>query len=119
MEKNVEVCLLLDFYGQLLTKRQQEVVELYFNNDLSLAEIADEFGITRQGVHDNIKRAEKTLYDLENRLGILERFRKHKRRLNEALIHIKNIEEIKNGSCEETVGEIKIIKEILKSIVDD
>ncbi|MGE5328997.1 MAG: putative DNA-binding protein [Deltaproteobacteria bacterium] len=116
MEKNIEICLLLDFYGQLLTKRQEEILKLYFDDDLSLAEIADELGITRQGVHDNIKRAEKTLQDLESRLGIISRFKEHKKRINEALNHIKNA---KKNIGEKAYSELKIVEEILNSIIDD
>ena len=67
--KNLEISFLLDFYGDVLTERQREVMEQYYNDDLSLAEIADNFGITRQGVRDSIKRAEGILLDLEARLG--------------------------------------------------
>ena len=58
MAKNLEISFLLDFYGDMLTDKQRDVVELYYNEDLSLAEIAAHSGITRQGVRDSIKRAE-------------------------------------------------------------
>lgn len=74
MEKNVEVALLYDIYGKLLTVKQAEAIELYYNDDLSLGEIADISGISRQGVRDNIKRAEAILYDFEEKLGIAKRF---------------------------------------------
>ena len=61
MAKNLEITVLYDFYGDLLTEKQQEVIELYYNEDLSLAEIASLSGITRQGVRDSIKRAEGQL----------------------------------------------------------
>ena len=57
MAKNLEISFLLDFYGDMLTDKQRDVVELYYNEDLSLAEIAAHSGITRQGVRDSIKRA--------------------------------------------------------------
>ncbi len=66
--------LLYDFYGQLLTKRQQEVMELYNEENLSLGEIADEFGISRQGVHDALHKAQKALEEYEEKLGLVERF---------------------------------------------
>lgn len=75
MVKNLEISLLLDFYGKMLTDKQRDVVELYYNEDLSLAEIAAHSGITRQGVRDSIKRAEVQLLDCEQRLGLAERFR--------------------------------------------
>ena len=75
MAKNLEISLLLDFYGDMLTEKQREVIEYYYNDDLSLAEIADNEGITRQGVRDSIKRGEFQLLDMEKRLGLAQRFR--------------------------------------------
>lgn len=69
MAKNLEITVLYDFYGDLLTEKQQEVIELYYNEDLSLAEIAALSGITRQGVRDSIKRAEGQLTEFEERVG--------------------------------------------------
>lgn len=83
MEKNVEITLLYDIYGNMLTEKQSEAIELYYNDDLSLAEIADIAGISRQGVRDNIKRAENVLYDVEEKLGIAKRFLKIKKKLSE------------------------------------
>ncbi len=74
MPKNLEISLLLDFYGEMLTPKQREVAELYHNEDLSLAEIAQHSGITRQGVRDSIKRAEFQLLDYEEKLGLYARF---------------------------------------------
>ena len=74
MEKNVEISLLLSFYKNMLTERQADTVELYYNDDLSLSEVGAELGISRQGVRDNLKRAEAVLYDLESKLGLVERF---------------------------------------------
>lgn len=75
MAKNLEISVLLDFYGEMLTDKQQEVVELYHNEDLSLGEIAEHANITRQGVRDSIKRAETTLLHFEERLGLAKKFR--------------------------------------------
>lgn len=75
MAKNLEISLLLDFYGDMLTEKQREVIEYYYNDDLSLSEIAENEGITRQGVRDSIKRAEFQLLDMEERLGLARRFR--------------------------------------------
>ena len=74
MAKNLDVILLFDFYGEMLTKKQQDFISYYYNDDLSLAEIAENEGITRQGVRDAIKRAEAQLYDFERHLGLYERF---------------------------------------------
>ena len=68
------MAMLYDFYGDLLTDRQKEFYDLYYNEDLSLAEIAENYGITRQGVRDVIVRAEAILTELEDKTGIIKRF---------------------------------------------
>ena len=78
MEKNMELSLLLDFYGELLSEKVRRATELYYNDDLSLAEIAENVGITRQGVRDLIKRGEQTLVSLEESCRYCERFLKLK-----------------------------------------
>ena len=75
MEKNIEVSLLLDFYGELLKPSVRETIDLYYNDDLSLAEVADQCGITRQGVRDSVKRGEAQLFAFEQKLGLMRRFR--------------------------------------------
>ena len=76
MGKNLEISLLLDFYGDMLTDKQRDMVDYYYNDDLSLSEIAENEGITRQGVRDSIKRAEAQMLEMEERLGLARRFRK-------------------------------------------
>ena len=66
--------MLFDFYGDILTERQKEFYDLYYNEDLSLGEIAENYGITRQGVRDVIVRAEAILTDLEDKTGLIRRF---------------------------------------------
>ena len=73
MAKDLQVCLLLDYYGAMLTEKQHTLVDLYYNQDFSLSEIAESEGMTRQGARDGIKRAESALYDLEAKLGIINR----------------------------------------------
>ncbi len=68
--------LLYDFYGALLSERQKQVMGLYHEENLSLAEIADEFGISRQGVHDALQKAEKSLEVYEAKLGLVKKFDK-------------------------------------------
>lgn len=75
MAKNLEISYLLDFYGDVLTEKQRDVMEQYYNDDLSLAEIAENFGITRQGVRDAIKRGEGILLRLEQKVGFAGRYR--------------------------------------------
>jgi hypothetical protein len=73
-DKITEVNLLYDFYAQLLTEKQQEVIRLYHCENLSLSEIGDEFSISRQGVYDALKNAEKSLFEYEAKLGLLKKF---------------------------------------------
>ncbi len=72
--KNLKISLLLDFYGAILTEKQRESLELYYNEDLSLAEIAEIASISRQGVRDNIKRGENILLEMEEKLGFFEKY---------------------------------------------
>ena len=74
MNKDLNVSILMDFYGQLLTEKQLTALDMYYNSDLSLSEIADETGISRQGVRDTIKRGEKQLLEFEEKLGLAEKF---------------------------------------------
>lgn len=75
-QNHLEMCLLFDFYGEMLTDKQRELFDLYYNEDLSLSEIAEHVGITRQGVRDAIVRAEHTLTELEEKLGLVCRYGK-------------------------------------------
>jgi predicted DNA-binding protein YlxM (UPF0122 family) len=81
--KIVQIALLYDFYGQLLTDKQIEAVDMYYNNDLSLGEISEQLGISRQGVYDTLKRAERTLFEYEEKLGLLERFTEQKQKIEQ------------------------------------
>ena len=78
MERIVEQTLLYDFYGELLNEHQRQIYTEAVFNDYSLSEIADEYGISRQGVHDLIKRVDKTLTEYEEKLHLVERFWKTK-----------------------------------------
>lgn len=74
MGKNLSVAVLLDFYGEMLTDKQRDVIDLYYNQDLSLSEIAENEGITRQGVRDSIKRGEVFLFELEDKLKMFDAY---------------------------------------------
>jgi predicted DNA-binding protein YlxM (UPF0122 family) len=104
MEKIVEQGLLYDFYGELLTEHQRRIYEDAVMNDMSLSEIAQEAGISRQGVHDLIKRCDKTLEEYESRLHLMEKFRNITEKL----------EEIKRQASEEAV--IRLADEILEEL---
>ncbi len=83
MDRILEQNLLYDFYGELLTEHQQRVYEDAVYNDMSLSEIAGEQGISRQGVHDLIKRCDRILQDYESKLHLVERFRAAKEKIGE------------------------------------
>ena len=72
-EKNLNVGYLLDFYGELLPERKRSVLDMYYNEDYSLAEIADEIGISRQGVRNMIKKSEAELFFYEEKLGLAKK----------------------------------------------
>ena len=91
MAKNLEISFLLDFYVSMLTEKQRLMIEYYYNDDLSLAEIADNEGITRQGVRDSIKRAEGQLLELEESLGLAKRFQQVQTGLEQILLEAAEI----------------------------
>lgn len=92
MEKNIEISLLFELYGNLLTDKQKRIIDYYYNCDLSLSEIGENVGITRQAVRDNLKNAEKNLYDFEEKLGFLEKQRKTEEKL-EKIFSNNNIDD--------------------------
>jgi len=96
MERNVEIGLLFSIYRNMLTERQAESVDLYYNEDLSLSEISEHMRITRQGVRDNIKRAENTMFDVEKKLGLAKRFLTIKEELRRIDDIIREIEQSPN-----------------------
>ena len=83
METIEKISLLYDFYGRLLTEKQRQVMELYHEENLSLAEIAEEFGISRQGVHDTLKKAEHLLTEYEDKLGLVAKLMKSRHAIAE------------------------------------
>ena len=73
-EERVKIGLLLDLYGNILTEKQKQIMDLYFQQDYSLSEISEQLSITRQAVRDSLLRAETTLFDTDARLGLLDKF---------------------------------------------
>ena len=97
--KDLRIAYLLDFYGDMLTGTQREVLDAYYNEDLSLAEIAQDRDITRQGVRDAIKRAEQQLLEMEDRLGLARRFQEIQKTLTlicDCALNIQDLNE-QNG----------------------
>ena len=76
VEKTIQISMLYDFYGELLTPRQKEVLQYYYEENYSLSETAEELGVSRQAVHDTIHKAEKALRGYEQKLGLVERFKR-------------------------------------------
>lgn len=92
MEKNVEISILCDLYGNLLTKKQLKFIDDYYNNDLSLSEIAENEKITRQAVRDNIKKGEKKLFEYEKKLEFMKRMSKQENIIENVLKEIAKID---------------------------
>ena len=107
-EKDLRISYLLDFYGDVLTERKKEVLDMYYNEDLSLAEIAEQIGISRQGVRDLIKKAEDELLFLEEKLGLAKKMRALRIHADN-MMNIANTEEIPSSLR----NEIKEISNII------
>ena len=108
--------MLLDFYGELLTQKQQDAVDFYYNQDFSLAEIAEDMSISRQGARDLIKRAEKQLLEFENALGLVARFSKISKELKTVETTCKKIYDKTEDS--EIKSELEEISVLIKNIVE-
>lgn len=121
MAKNLEISFLLDFYGDMLTDKQRDVVELYYNEDLSLAEIAAHSGITRQGVRDSIKRAESQLLEYEERLHLAARFRRIENVLSSIVEEAELIEKLNDrfGGAPEIDRSAQSIIRLAKQLDED
>ena len=114
MEKIVEQTLLYDFYGELLTEHQRRIYEDVVFNDYSLSEVAQELGISRQGVHDNLKRCSRILADYEEKLHLVEKFVSIREKIRR--IH-KLSQECESLDKEELVSRIESIsQEILEEL---
>lgn len=113
IEKVSRMALLQDFYAGLLTEKQRRMLELYYDDNLSLGEIAEECGISRQGVHDLLKRAEKLLESYEARLGLMEKFLHNQRKIEEALNWLQTLTQDDQGT--EVVARIS---ELLYEVLD-
>lgn len=109
-EKNVGISLLLDFYGQMLTDKQRETAELYYNEDLSLAEVSEITGVTRQGVRDRLVKAEAILCDYEEKLGLLARFTAMKNEIADIASLLRRRENGENVDIEELINRLKALQ---------
>lgn len=108
----LKTTLLYDFYGELLTDKQKEIYELFYQNDMSLSEIAGELGISRQAVRDQLKRTERILSDYELKLGLVERFmadRNSAQRIRELIDRLE-------GECAFSQSAVSIAEEIRRAV---
>ena len=115
MEKKVEVSMLCQLYGKLLTKKQYEFIDDYYNNDLSLSEIAENNEITRQAARDIIKKGEKKLFEYEEKLGCMKRTLNQEKRIEKVLFELTKIQ--KNYSDKQVANVLESIKKELNCLV--
>ena len=110
------MAMLYDFYGDLLTDRQKEFYDLYYNEDLSLAEIAENYGITRQGVRDVIVRAEAYLTEIEDKTGLIRRFHTMPSQLREIADCIRQVTDLNDKRLGS--DELEVLASRIQSLTD-
>ena len=115
MDEKVKISMLLEFYGKLLTKKQAQFIEDYYNNDLSLSEIAENENITRQAVRDIIKKGEKKLFEYEEKLEFMKRTLNQEKRIEKVLSELTKIQ--KNYSDKQISNVLESIKKELNCLV--
>ena len=115
MDDILQLTLLYDFYGELLTEKQKQVYELHYQDDLSLTEIGDELSISRQAVRDQLKRTEKILQDYEEKLQLVSRFQTQKKAVQEMKHIMEGVE--KKSSDAAVVKAISKMKKIAEGIL--
>ena len=112
MEKHVEISMLCQIYGKLLTKKQYEFIDDYYNNDLSLSEIAENNNITRQAVRDILKKGENKLFEFEEKLSFMKRMLNQEKQIQEILVELSKIQETSSDKKIE-----KILNNIRKELI--
>ena len=115
MEEKVQISMLCQLYGKLLTEKQYEFIDDYYNNDLSLSEIAENNGITRQAVRDIIKKGEKKLFEYEEKLMFMKRTLNQEKKIEKALSELTKIQ--KNYSDKQIASVLESIKKELNCLV--
>ncbi len=114
MDEILKQSLLYDFYGELLTEHQKEIYEQFIVEDLSLSEIAKDAGISRQGVHDLIRRCDKILEEYEAKLHLVDKFISIKEKVHQINELLENAKPEEGNSEEADAGESQLIQEIRK-----
>lgn len=115
MEKNVKLSILCQIYGKLLTQKQYDLLDNYYNDDLSLSEIADNNGITRQAVRDNIKKGENKLFEFESKLHLMTTYLEQEKKIKSLINDLSKVE--KNISNKEDKDTLEKIKKELTTLV--
>ena len=115
MEKNVEISILCQLYGKLLSEKQLEFINDYYNNDLSLSEIAENHGITRQAVRDMLKKGEKKLFEYEEKLLFMKRMLNQEKKIEEILLELTKIQ--KDYTDNEVASILENVKKELNCLV--
>jgi len=105
-ESRLMQSMLLDFYGALLTDKQRECFDLHYNEDLSLAEIAEQCGISRQGVWDNIRRAEAALNEYEVKTGLVRRFNETQRTIAGIKTQLTGLTELSDKTAQQVIDAV-------------
>ena len=108
--------MLLDFYGELLTEKQRECYDLHVNEDLSLSEIAEQSGVSRQGVWDNIRRAETAMREMEEKTGLLRRFRQIREGLESLQAPLQELAKSGEGRARELAREMSETVDMLLNV---
>ncbi len=112
-EKNLEMGYLLDFYGDVLPERRRDIMDLYYNDDLSLAEIAEQMGITRQAVRDCIKKTETELSFYEEKLGLRRRMTEAERHVERALALTQNTDSLSADLRASLIRELEALDKVV------
>lgn len=112
LEKRNYFVLLKDLYGPLLTEKQFYIMGLYYDNDLSLSEIAENIEITRQGVYDIIKRAENALEEYESKLGLAKKFQQTKKHIDE-VYELLNTEKLDEESVKKAINILEQVMDLI------
>ncbi|MCT4565030.1 MAG: putative DNA-binding protein [Maledivibacter sp.] len=118
-EKKIKLGNLYAFYGNLLTEKQQQILSLYCIEDLSLGEISENLGISRQAVYDTLKRSKKILEDYEEKLGLLNKFSNTRNKVNQLLKSMDRFSTIIDNDKKHISNEIDKIKESIIQILDE
>jgi len=106
MSKDLNFSILLDFYGSILSERQFEIMDYYYNDDLSLAEIASEVGISRQGVRDALKKAESIITEIEEKLELADKFYQINDQIDDIKKNLESILPLEDVKKSETIKKV-------------